>query len=188
MGRPAALPRDEILARLNVAFRRKGYDGTSLTDLAQATGMHKASLYHHFPGGKTEMAVAVLNRALEELAAEATAKLASVTEARDRVRVFAEVLEAYFGNGEQLCVMGSLAVSLARDEAAADLQRGFQSWIGSLARLLTALGCPRTEARRRAEEAVALFQGGLVVARGLGDPRVFRRLTQRMTDRLVADL
>ena len=49
MARETYLP---VLFRL---FRHHGYDGVSLAKIAEATGLGKASLYHHFPGGKTEM-------------------------------------------------------------------------------------------------------------------------------------
>ena len=61
---PAAqASRDEVVDRLLTAFRRKGYDGASLADLSAATGLGRSSLYHYFPGGKEEMARAVLDRA-----------------------------------------------------------------------------------------------------------------------------
>ncbi|WP_315889750.1 TetR/AcrR family transcriptional regulator [Kovacikia minuta] len=41
-------------------FRQFGYDGVTLSKISQATGLGKASLYHHFPGGKDEMVETVL--------------------------------------------------------------------------------------------------------------------------------
>jgi len=48
--------RDALLRQLGQVFRERGYEGATLTQLAAATGLGKASLYHHFPGGKAEMA------------------------------------------------------------------------------------------------------------------------------------
>ena len=60
---PAALlPRDEVVARILTVFRDFGFDGASLAELSKATGLGRSSLYHYFPGGKDEMAVAVLER------------------------------------------------------------------------------------------------------------------------------
>ena len=42
-------------------FRTKGYNGASLNDLANSSGLQKASLYHRFPGGKKDIGLAVLN-------------------------------------------------------------------------------------------------------------------------------
>lgn len=55
-------------------FRQFGYDGVTLSKISQATGLGKASLYHHFPGGKDEMVETVLltlEKGLAQIAAEA---------------------------------------------------------------------------------------------------------------------
>ena len=51
---------DVIIDRLSDVFRSQGYEGASLTKLSEATGLQRASLYYRFPGGKQEMAEAVL--------------------------------------------------------------------------------------------------------------------------------
>ena len=40
-------------------FRDQGYDGTGFRDVAEAAGTTPGVIYHHFPGGKTELGVAV---------------------------------------------------------------------------------------------------------------------------------
>jgi len=58
--RPQKVIDSDILKGLTKVFRSKGYEGANLSELAQATNLKKASLYHRFPGGKQEMAVTVL--------------------------------------------------------------------------------------------------------------------------------
>lgn len=50
-GRPSQIknPRDTICAAAAKAFSAKGYDGTSLQDVAERVGITKAGLYHYFP-------------------------------------------------------------------------------------------------------------------------------------------
>lgn len=52
--------RREILLKSAAEFIRSGYAGTSMSALARALGMQKASLYHHFPG-KEDLFVAAVN-------------------------------------------------------------------------------------------------------------------------------
>jgi len=59
--RPPKVLTTEILVGLATVFRSRGYEGASLKELAEATGLKKASLYYRFPNGKQEMAEAVLN-------------------------------------------------------------------------------------------------------------------------------
>ena len=59
--RPQKVQDIEIMTSLVKTFRSRGYEGSSLAELAKSTGLKKASLYHRFPKGKEEMAIAVLN-------------------------------------------------------------------------------------------------------------------------------
>ena len=52
--------RERLLLAIGEVFETRGYDGATLTLLSAATGLGKASLYHHFPGGKADMAAALL--------------------------------------------------------------------------------------------------------------------------------
>jgi AcrR family transcriptional regulator len=55
-----------LLAVAVRVFNERGYDGTSMEDLARATGLSKSSIYHHFEG-KEELLRLALQRALDPL-------------------------------------------------------------------------------------------------------------------------
>ena len=42
-------PRDKVYEIAAEVFHRKGYDNTSMNDIAEAVGLTKAGLYHHVP-------------------------------------------------------------------------------------------------------------------------------------------
>ena len=63
MPRKAKLNKSALAERLSAVFCENGYEGASLSGLAEACELSKASLYHHFPNGKVDMANAVLARA-----------------------------------------------------------------------------------------------------------------------------
>jgi AcrR family transcriptional regulator len=44
--------KERLVAALSDTFRTHGYGGASVAVLLRAAGLSKASLYHHFPGGK----------------------------------------------------------------------------------------------------------------------------------------
>ena len=58
---------DAMLAKAAEVFARKGYEGASLQDLADAIGMQKGSLYHWIET-KEDLLVAVIERAHEATA------------------------------------------------------------------------------------------------------------------------
>jgi TetR/AcrR family transcriptional regulator, cholesterol catabolism regulator len=55
--------RDDILDAAAQVFRQKGYHGASMSDIAGALDVQKASLYHHVES-KQEILLALLDRAL----------------------------------------------------------------------------------------------------------------------------
>jgi len=54
MGRPKSFKREEIVQQVMEIFWLKGYAATSLSDLTEATGLNKKSLYNEF-GPKQEL-------------------------------------------------------------------------------------------------------------------------------------
>ena len=59
-GRPRAFDEEEVLETIMELFWKKGYEGTSLSDIVSATGLKKGSLYTSF-GDKHTMYIKALN-------------------------------------------------------------------------------------------------------------------------------
>jgi TetR/AcrR family transcriptional regulator, lmrAB and yxaGH operons repressor len=59
--------RAELVAATARMLRRQGYSGTSVSDFLEAAGAANGSLYHHFPGGKEELACAAVAAAGEQV-------------------------------------------------------------------------------------------------------------------------
>lgn len=60
------MTREDILEAAAQVFRRKGFHGASMQNIAEAVNLQKASLYHHV-SSKQEILLALLDRALELL-------------------------------------------------------------------------------------------------------------------------
>lgn len=178
--------RADVLPLLAEVFREHGYEGASLQLISQATGLGKGSLYHFFPGGKAEMAAAVLAEIDDWFERELYAPLRaaedeSVAAAIDAM--FAAV-DAYFRGGGRVCLIGALALGAARDRFGAAIASYFARWVAALADALQRAGCDATTAAALAEATVAGIQGALVLTRALDDPAVFRRTLLALRERL----
>ena len=64
----------------------------------------------------------------------------------------------------------------ARDGFHAQVQRLFEAWIAAIAEVLMAEGMEANVAKQQAEKAVILVQGSLILAQGLNDVQVFKRI------------
>ena len=116
------LPKSELLARLSDTFRRLGYDGASITDIASATGLGKSSLYHYFPGGKEQMAADVLTDLAQALEANLFAPLSGAGRPDEKLKQMIETIDAFYDGGRKACLLERLAASAGRNNLQAPLR------------------------------------------------------------------
>jgi AcrR family transcriptional regulator len=63
----------------------KGYDATSMNDIAEAVGITKAGIYHHIPG-KKELLFRIMNFGMDELDEEVILPARVIEDAEQRLR------------------------------------------------------------------------------------------------------
>jgi len=63
----------------------KGYDATSMNDIAEAVGITKAGVYHHIPG-KKDLLFRIMNFGLDALDEEVVVPARAMTDAEQRLR------------------------------------------------------------------------------------------------------
>lgn len=152
-GRPRSFDPDEALGRATERFRTHGYAGTSLDDLAAATGLARPSLAAAF-GDKRAMYLA----AIERLSARIERQLLRLGEAKLPLR---ELLERILLGGIELYLTGSdgpegcLVLNTAATQAASDpaVREKVAAFLaiedGRIAELLAAAGSTAPQAQGR---------------------------------------
>lgn len=170
--------RDRLLTATIEVLRRGGYHRTSVKEVADAAGVTNGSLYHHFPGGKVELAATALRvsgRAYQELfdvaAADADGPAEAVTVLFDGAATTLE--ETGFAD---MCPIGTVAGEVASAEEA--LRQAcddvFGSWVAQYAAQLSTAGIEAAEATRLATSTVATLEGAFTLARTRRDGDVMR--------------
>jgi len=183
---PAPLKsKDEVVDLLFAVFRDHGYDGATLAEFSRATGLGKSSLYHYFPGGKDDMATAVLDRAGEWIRGNLVALADSSGPPKERLSRMLRALNGMYAGGENACVIGSLVAGGGRPRFQQRLRHVLLLWIGAMERLAIESGIPARLARSRAQDAVAAIQGAIILSGGLADPTPFRRAIRAVPDALL---
>ncbi|MBD2536848.1 TetR/AcrR family transcriptional regulator [Nostoc flagelliforme FACHB-838] len=178
------MPKQTYIPCLLNLLRQYGYDGATLSKISQATGLGKASLYHHFPGGKDEMVEAVLNYLESWLDQNILQTLESPGEPLSRLRQMCDHVDEVYDGGKQPCLSAILLLGSARDVFHDKVKAIYQVWIDAIANVLIESGMNEGLALRRAEDAVTAIQGSLIVSQGLDDPSVFVRLMQHLPENL----
>lgn len=187
MARPATIDDDELLDRLSKVFRDAGFAGASLAALSEASGLQRASLYHRFPDGKEQMAREVLEAAGAWLDANVLTPLRGNAPPRERVAAIIARLKEFYSGGKQACLLNMLSsAQIHEGPFTKQIKAMFNAFIDTLAAVLVDAGFKDAEARRRAERAVMLLQGSLVMSRGMGSTRPFKSFLTMLPDELFA--
>ncbi|OZI61947.1 TetR/AcrR family transcriptional regulator [Bordetella genomosp. 11] len=180
--------RQDVIPVLVEVFRRYGYEGTSLSRITEGTGLGKGSLYHFFPGGKDEMAAAVLAHIDDWFQRNIYAPLREAPSPRDGIAAMFDKVSAYFLSGRKACLVGVFALGNERDRFAQAVSSYFRAWAAAVTAVLEKGGVPPAPARDLAEEIVGGIQGALVLARAWNDPQVYCRMAGGLRERVLRTL
>jgi AcrR family transcriptional regulator len=164
--------RERLLAGARRLLAEKGYAGMELRDVATRGKAPRGSIYHHFPGGKRQLAVeaaalegreirTLIERSLKERGTHGTLAL------------FGELFSRRAAKHPELVGCPVAAAALARPEdpaLAAAATAAFQSWEEPIAAALREEGVAEEEAATFAGLVVSSVEGALVRARAAGDP------------------
>jgi TetR/AcrR family transcriptional regulator, lmrAB and yxaGH operons repressor len=170
-------------------FRQYGYEGVTLSKISRATGLGKASLYHHFPGGKAAMAVAALTEVNQWLELRILPMLESTAKPIDKFQSMCQEVDRFFNGGQNSCLWAVLMLEQSSDDLFhSQINWAFSQWIAAIAKVLIAAGLDEISAQQRAEDAIVAIQGSLILARGLRDLAPFQRAIEHLPAQLCRDL
>ena len=160
-----------ILGTSSDLFRRNGYTGTGLKQVAAEARAPFGSIYHFFPGGKQQLGEEVIRSSGEEYARLVFSILDAHSDILEGIevgfRLAGETLVAT--DYADACPIATVALEVASTNevlrvATADV---FTSWIDSGSALLRARGFAETDARRLILGFVTSLEGAFVLARAL---------------------
>lgn len=180
------LSRDDVIDIIISVFRDEGYEGTSLAKLSKATGLGRSSLYHYFPSGKEDMAIAALDRLHSLVKEQVLTPLSGPGTLRERLNDFAATLTVFYKEGHKPCMLDVFSVGEACSAFQSHLRRGHLAFIQALAAVAAEAGASPAEAARRGEDAMIAIEGALVVSRGLGSSDPFQRIMAELPDHILS--
>jgi TetR/AcrR family transcriptional regulator, lmrAB and yxaGH operons repressor len=181
----ALFTRDALIERLVDVVYDFGYDGSTLSVISEVTGLGKASLYHHFPGGKEQMAAAVLAHSDQWGARHIGALLDGPLSAEAKVRGLFRALDEVHNRAHQLTLMNVFTYGSARQVFGREVGDRVRAGLDVLAGLLRECGVSADEAGDRALAAYIRIEGAMVLSRTLDDLEVFRKVVRALPDELL---
>ncbi|MHA6481744.1 TetR/AcrR family transcriptional regulator [Paenibacillus sp. strain BS8-2] len=181
------LEKADVIPKVAEVFRELGYEGASMSQITSRTGISKGSLYYFFPGGKAEMAADILQH-IDTWFVENVFEPLEREEPVAAITAMWHEVNTYFRSGRRICLVGAFALDETRDRFAGAIRQYFKRWIDALCAALTRAGADASSAMALAEHVVVGIQGGLLLARALGDERIFDRTLSSLSDRVEASL
>jgi TetR/AcrR family transcriptional repressor of lmrAB and yxaGH operons len=185
MAKTDAAGAEKVLGSLISVFRNHGFEGASLSRFTESSGLVKPSLYHRFPRGKEEMALAALTEVDRIFATYVLAPIDCEGDPSQRMKLVREQLDKFYESGTQACLLETLSGAGTPPSVRAHVKKTLDFWITKFTQLSTEAGIPPKEARVRAEGAVAAIEGALVISRAQKNNREFKRSLESLPGRLL---
>ena len=179
------MSKEQIIRKLIPVFRHYGYEGATMSRLSEATGLKKASLYHHFQGGKEQMAEAVLEYIGNWINHNIFAPLKSDQAPRERIEAMCQGIDQLYQTGQEPCVLSVMSVGEADNLFHQKLKQSLKKWLDTLAKIVEETGIEPQQARERAEDAIMLIQGALVLVRVSNNTEPFQRAIAKIPEILL---
>jgi len=181
--------RERIVDRSARLFNKRGYWGTSLTDVLEATGLEKGGLYHHF-GSKEALALEAFDHSVDLIRDRFGAALAGRRHAGGRLHA---LVDAWVGIVQHPPLPGGCPIQNTAVEAT-DTHPGLRSrarqamteLLDGTVRRVIERGIERGEIRPDADAKavatmfVAAGEGGIMLSRLYRDSAHMRRVGDQL--------
>lgn len=191
----AAQTRAFIIERTAPLFNRKGYAGTSMSDITAATGLTKGSIYGNFCN-KDEVALAAFDHNVEKISVVIAAALEGSRCAKDQLLAYAGIYSDFskFPSLEAGCPILNTATEAddthpgLRQKAAAAIL----CWKDRLVAIINK-GIETKEFRADIDPAqtaltmIAVLEGAIMIAKVTGNPG-YRKTILHSVEKLIRDL
>ncbi|WP_281251120.1 TetR/AcrR family transcriptional regulator [Streptomyces indicus] len=155
--------RTRIVRTASRLMQRQGYDGTGIKQISQEAEATLGSVYHFFPGGKQELAVAAIRHGDEEFVHELSAALDSEEDPAAAVLALSASIAAGLRASDWIDGCPITTTSLGTAGRVPDIQEAaaaaFARWRGLVHDKLRASGIAEEDAHALAHTVISTLEG-----------------------------
>ncbi len=184
--------RQRLIFAASDLLRRRGLHGFGVSDVLAAAEAPKGVLYHHFPGGKVELAIAAIEAAVSQILHSLEGIEASGGNVLLALRAWLDQAHQRLAKSgyEMGCPLAAVALETTGEdrELRAALCAGFDAIRAHLARLLMQAGMTRAKAPRFAALVVSAYEGALLQARIAGDAKPASETVDLLLEMLLREI
>lgn len=160
--------KNDLLKKLTDAIREKGFDQISMSEFGKITNLQKSSLYHHFPGGKKDIVKSILSEVENNLKDHTDTLINSSESPQKKLEILLEFISSFYDQGNKNCLIDVISISNIDTEVQKQIKHLYEILTNAFASVYQAFGLSQSEANQRAEHAIIMIQGSVVVSRAVG--------------------
>jgi AcrR family transcriptional regulator len=174
--------KDRLIHSAATLFRTRGYHGVGLADLLADAKAPKGSLYHHFPNGKSDLAMAAATWASDEMLRLIATSFDGAQTFKDGATTLCFKLAKLFDiTGWDTCpIAATLFEGPDNEEFRDHASHIYEGWIAEVQDHAERLGLTGDAAQTKSEHLFMLIQGGWTLARARRNSDVIRHLTDQL--------
>ncbi|MCK5702400.1 MAG: TetR/AcrR family transcriptional regulator [Cyclobacteriaceae bacterium] len=177
-----------ITERTAEIFNKKGFVGTSLTDLTNATNLTKGSIYGNFQN-KEEVAISAFNYNYQYLIKRFASKLSAEKNSKEKLISFLNVYEEMYDDLMRIGGCPILNNAVDTDDTNSKLRslsvKAFKDWGSNLKSIINAGKAAKeiydsTDAQYYADLFIATIEGSLMLSKATGEKHYFDHAIQHL--------
>ncbi|MGO4701253.1 TetR/AcrR family transcriptional regulator [Dyella sp. 2RAB6] len=184
--------RERLVAAMFDSLQRKGLHGAGLSEILHEAQAPKGVMYHHFPGGKTDLAVAAIEAAVTQIKA-------SLQQLADANTDPVEALKTWWNHAhkrlersgfERGCPLATISLESTPDDA--ELRQSLAQAFGEFRELVTGMLVKAGVGAKRSAQLAALivsaYEGSLIQARVAGSAKPMNDTVEMLLGLLRTEL
>ena len=179
--------RDRLIAAMSDLLQRRGFHGVGLSDVLAQARAPKGVLYHHFPGGKMDLAVAAIQATVAYVTTTLDRLQAAYADPVQAIRAWLDHAQKQLEQSafERGCPLATVALESTADDhiLRQALAQGFSEMRERLTRLLSqAGGVAPPRAAQLSTLMVAAYEGALIQSRVAGDVQPVKEVAELLVE------
>ena len=184
-----------IIEKTAPVFNTKGYAGTSIADLSEATGLTKGSIYGNF-SNKDEVALAAFDYNYQKRQRYIKSEMSKHANVLDQLMVYASVYDSFEKSPFPIGGCPILNTAIESDDTHPELRKkaaaAITSWRNGLAQLIEK-GIRTKEIRANVDPVqtavgiISLIEGGIMIAKLTGKAS-YRKAVMQSVEKMIMSL
>ncbi len=161
-------PKVVLIETASRLFRLRGYYGVGLNDIIEESGIPKGSLYHYFPNGKEELAIAAINHSKLLVIDEIQEVFDRIEDPIKAIQAHILYLSEVFGDGSTF--IGSPIGTIAGEKHSTSepiriaCQSAFEDWQSIYINQLVQAGYEKEHSKKLSFVLNAMIEGGILLS------------------------